>query len=101
MTGTPAFKTTHDINVSAEFLSVTLDSSESSSLGRCLSFKSNFIRRNNEDLELPPLIDEIEWVKLTQPEMALYNVRSVDSEIEKFMACSHYQVKIFPNHSVK
>ncbi len=92
MTGTPAFKSCSDIQISAEYLAVEFDSSYSSLPGRCLSFKSNFIRRNNEDLELPPLLDEIEWVKLSPPEMALYNVRSTNSEIEAFMACSHYQI---------
>ena len=92
MTGTPAFKTCLDIQLSAEYLSVEFDPTHASITGRCLSFKSNFIRRNNEDLELPPLSDEIEWVKLTPPEMALYNVRSINSEFEAFMACSHYQI---------
>jgi hypothetical protein len=74
-------------------LQLDLDSSDTN-YGQALSFKDRFIRRNNEDLQLPPLLDTIEWVNLTPSEMALYQVRNAEdaSEIDAFMACSHYQI---------
>jgi hypothetical protein len=57
-----------------------------------LTFKDKFIKRNDEDLNLPPLVESVEWVDLTPAEMVLYNSRIAMSKSDAFMMCSHYQI---------
>jgi hypothetical protein len=45
------------------------------SLTSALTFKDKFIKRNDDDLNLHPLIDNVEWVDLSPTELALYKFR--------------------------
>ena len=69
---------------------------QNSSVAGCLSFKDRFIRRNNEDIDLPPVHDQIEWITLNPGEMGLYEMavagRNGPRSPEAFAACSHYQI---------
>jgi hypothetical protein len=59
---------------------------------KALMFKDKFIKRNDEDLNFPPLTETVEWIDLTAAEMVLYHSRIAMSQLDAFMSCSHYQI---------
>lgn len=89
LTGTPCFSSNQGLNGASKFLQVTKSMNGTPAY---IAFKEIFIRRNNEDMNLPPLINSVEWLDLTRNEMVLYQSRLPISKIEAFMMCSHYQI---------
>ena len=56
-------------------------------------FLEKFFKRNVLNLQLPPLINETEWVNFSQNEMALFEWMSEKADDRaKIMMCCHYQL---------
>lgn len=69
LTGTPHFLSNQGLTDASKFLQET---NELKGLPSYMALKEKFIRRKNEDMNLPPSIDSVEWLDLTRREMVLH-----------------------------
>ena len=74
-------------------LTSTLESVISGNVFAHNEFMRKFVKRNEPDLQLPPVENETVWVELKTSERVLHNWKSEHaSHRTKLMLCSHYQL---------
>lgn len=85
ITGTPRYQSASDVCQMAKYLKIELPQSNAA----CESFLKKFVRRNEPNLNLPPLIEKHIWVELTPEERAIYlTLHGSDA----LMSCNHHQL---------
>jgi SNF2 family DNA or RNA helicase len=87
VTGTPATNTARDIGEMAKYLNC--DQEFSFDMAKC--FVQQKIRRNEPNLELPPVENRCIWVELSVEERGLY-IGMNDLTRSSLMACNHHQL---------
>lgn len=98
LTGTPTFTslpaTLRYFNISAQ-----LETILTGNVFAHNEFIRKFVKRNEPDLNLPPIETEIVWIQLRSTESVLHNWKSERaSHRTKLMMCSHYQLADKPEN---
>lgn len=92
LTGTPNFNSL-PIILRYFRIPVTLESVLTGNVFAHNEFVRKFIKRNEPDLNLPPIENEIVWVDMRSSERVLHDWKSERaSHRTKLMMCSHYQL---------
>ena len=92
LTGTPNFTTIPTV-LRYFHISVNLESVLTGNLFAHNEFIRKFVKRNEPDLNLPPIENEIIWVRMRSTEQVLHDWKSERaSHRTRLMMCSHYQL---------
>ena len=87
VTGTPMYDTLEEIEQMAAYLETTVPPTPEATV----AFLKHCVRRNEPNLGLPPLIQDLQWIDMSATERGLYETLRAHPR-EALMACNHHQL---------